>query len=299
MSTPPPLQPLESKKGLQYQCTNPPTGRTIEIGTDEVGRGPLFGRTYAAAVVLPPLHCLSVQDRAVLAVVRDSKSVPRTKIKMLAADVRRVVRTFQIEFVEADEIDAVNIRQAVISAMRKAVCDVARQLLVEAEEKEVDGVLSSMLYVFADGKDLPSPVTVDDHNLPVVAEAKADARYMSVACAAILAKDAHDAYILELCARYPALSERYSLHQNMGYGTKAHMEGLVRHGPTFWHRQSFRPVREALVVVAKRAKKEEEATNEEEEEEDPLGVPRLRYFSRDGGGGGKVFDDGVDDDEEE
>jgi ribonuclease HII len=246
-----------------------------------VARGPLFGRTYAAAVTLPPLAALPPAARRALALVRDSKAVPRKQMAALAAEVRLCARAFAVVHVEPVDIDGSDIRQAVLRAMREAVATVRAQLPRD-----------ETCFVLADGRDLPSPVVCngddgDDDRLPVVCEVKADARYASVACAAILAKAEHDAHVHELCAAHPALVERYALDRNMGYGSRAHLAGLELHGPTYWHRQSFAPVRRAVIACAARAVPDPVA--------DPLGVPPLRvdpdnrersWRSSTGGGGG-------------
>lgn len=260
------VPPFESARGLAYRHASAWPGRT-EIGTDEVARGPLFGRTYAAAVALPPLSALPPAARRALALVRDSKAVPRKQMAALAAEVRLCARAFAVAHVEPVDIDGSDIRQAVLRAMREAVAAVRAQLPRD-----------EACFVLADGRDLPSPVVCsrggggdhddDEERLPVVCEVKADARYASVACAAILAKAEHDAHVHELCAAHPALVERYALDRNVGYGSRAHLAGLELHGPTYWHRQSFAPVRRAAVACAARAVPDPAA--------DPLGVPPLR-----------------------
>ena len=248
--------------GLSWRCSPDPS--TIEIGTDEVARGPLFGRVYAAAVVLWPSSSSSssASSASALNAARDSKKVPRAQIAALAAEISLAVRASSVRFVEADAIDETNIRRAVLVAMRLAVSDVRRAL--------VDAAAADILVV-ADGCDLENPLEVaaaeekeegkegkegkegeegeEGEEEGVVEELRVrrviggDGLYVSVACASILAKAAHGAYILDLCARYPELSARYKLERNMGYGTHAHMAGLREHGATYWHRQSCAPVR--------------------------------------------------------
>ena len=114
-----------------------------------------------------------------------------------------------------------------------------RQVLVKIQNTAGDGV-----QLIVDGNDFP-PYTVFDNTtetlreIPSVTVEKGDGTYSFIAAASILAKNTHDEYILDLCEQYPLLKTRYSLHENVGYGTAKHMAGIREHGITQWHRKTY------------------------------------------------------------
>jgi ribonuclease HII len=201
-----------------------------EIGVDECARGPMFGRLYTAAVILPKDESFRHD------LMKDSKKIKsRKKMRELADYIKQHAVAWHIDFVEASVIDEINIRQAVLRSMRESI----RQVLVKIQNTAGDGV-----QLIVDGNDFP-PYTVFDNTtetlreIPSVTVEKGDGTYSFIAAASILAKNTHDEYILDLCEQYPLLKTRYSLHENVGYGTAKHMAGIREHGITQWHRKTY------------------------------------------------------------
>jgi ribonuclease HII len=201
-----------------------------EIGVDECARGPMFGRLYTAAVILPKDESFRHD------LMKDSKKIKsRTKMRELSDYIKEHAVAWHIDFVEASVIDEINIRQAVLRSMRESI----RQVLVKIQNTAGDGV-----QMVVDGNDFP-PYTVFDtttetlREIPSVTVEKGDGTYSFIAAASILAKNAHDEYILDFCEQHPLLKTRYSLHENVGYGTAKHLLGIRAHGITQWHRKTY------------------------------------------------------------
>lgn len=209
-----------------------------EIGIDEAGRGPLFGRVYAAAVSLPPpLAETSFRFED----MRDSKQFAnRTKRAAVAAYLcGHPEVTWSVSFVEAADIDRDNIRQSVLRAMREAAAETDQKLQdkAKANAKAMDETRSSSsTLLLVDGNDYV------DTTLPFVTVKQGDRTYAAIAAASILAKTFHDEWIDTMCDTHPWLDEWYALRQNKGYGTATHIQGLRDHGPSPWHRLSFQPL---------------------------------------------------------
>ena len=206
----------------------------IEIGIDEAGRGPLFGRLYVAAVVLPKDGSFDFSQ------IRDSKKITsKKKIAEIADYIRTASIAWHVEYVEAVEVDAINIRQAVLKGMRECV----RHIL----EK-----LGTDVFLLIDGNDFTGYPVFDEAtgtlaSLPFETVPGGDNLFASIASASILAKTARDAYILDLCLAIPALDAKYGLVKNMGYGTKQHLDGILEHGISQWHRKTYGRCKEANV----------------------------------------------------
>ncbi|HZP40496.1 MAG TPA: ribonuclease HII [Candidatus Binatia bacterium] len=184
-------------------------------GVDEVGMGPLAGPVVAAAVVFPPGTKIDG--------IADSKALPAAVRERLAGEIRRRAVAVGLAVVEPDEIDRVNIYQAGLLALRRAV-------------EALDVVPG---YVLVDGREIPGLA------MPQSAYPKGDSFVCSIAAASIVAKVHRDAIMRELDARYPA----YGFGRHMGYSTAAHFAAIRAHGPSPVHRRSFAPVR-ALVDAA-------------------------------------------------
>jgi len=215
-----------------------------EIGVDEAGRGPLFGRLYVAAAILPKGD--SGFDHSQ---IKDSKRFSsEKKIRQVADYIKQHAVAWSVQYVEADVIDAINIRQAVLKAMRQCCRDVLDRL--PNQQKDV--------LLLIDGNDFPA-FTVWDKDTESLAEVPSqtveggDNLYTCIAAASILAKVSRDDYILELCKTRTDLSEKYGIDQNKGYGTKKHMDGLLAYGPTEFHRKSYAPVKRSLASTAERS----------------------------------------------
>ena len=200
----------------------------IEIGIDEAGRGPLFGRLYVAGVILPKDGSFDYSE------IRDSKKITsKNKINILAEYIKQKSVSWYIHYIEATEIDEINIRQAVLKAMRECI----RALLSSQDSKQ-------KICLLIDGNDFPPYIQYDNstdtlHTIPHVTIPGGDNLFVAIACASILAKTARDAYILELCEQNPDLKTNYGIEKNMGYGTKTHLEGIRKYGITHWHRKTY------------------------------------------------------------
>jgi len=195
----------------------------LEIGIDEVGRGPMLGRVYTAAVILPKDTSFDHSK------MKDSKKFhSKKKIKEVSEYIKENAIAWDIQWENETVIDDINIRNATFSAMHKAIQNV------------YDKTKTTLLLV--DGNDF-KPFVVVNHNMieqvPHVCIEGGDNKYSSIAAASILAKVARDEYIDDLCHNNPYLQERYDLQNNKGYGTKKHMDGIRQHGISEWHRKSF------------------------------------------------------------
>ena len=179
-------------------------------GIDEAGRGPLAGPVFAAAVILDP-------DRPVDG-LRDSKLLTPAMRERLAVEIRGRALAWAVAEAAVAEIDALNILQATMVAMARAVAGLG----VAPQEAWIDGNRCP---------DLPCAMR---------AIVGGDRDVAAIAAASILAKTARDAVLVELHARYPL----YGFAQNKGYSTKDHLVALAKHGPCPAHRRSFAPVRQ-------------------------------------------------------
>mgnify|MGYP001477915083 CR=1 FL=1 len=188
----------------------------LEAGIDEAGRGPLFGRLYVAAVILP-------QDRSFdHTLMRDSKKISERK-RLIAYDyIRENAIDYSIVFIDEQKIDEINIFRATQKGMHEAVS----QLRVTPQHLLVDG--SHFNTYFRDNRLIPHTCVEGG-----------DDKYTPIAAASILAKVSRDKYIESLCDKYENLETFYNLRNNKGYGTEAHRKGIEKHGITQWHRKSF------------------------------------------------------------
>jgi len=199
-----------------------------EIGIDEVGRGPMLGRVYTAAVILPKSDIFDHSK------MKDSKRFSsKKKINEVAEYIKQNAIAYAVTYEPEDVIDKINILQATHSSMHKAV----RAIL----EKEV---VDEKVLLLVDGNNF-KPYMSFDKTTGLYSQINhqciegGDNKYTAIAAASILAKVERDKYIEELCNEYPQLNERYDLLSNKGYGTKAHMDGIKEHGITAWHRRTY------------------------------------------------------------
>ena len=177
-------------------------------GVDEAGRGPLAGPVVAAAVILDPRRPIAGLD--------DSKRLSERRRDALEPVIREQALAWAVARAEVDEIDSLNILQATLLAMRRAVA----ALSPAAEAVVVDGN------------------RVTDFGLPAEAVVGGDARVPSISAASILAKVARDREMVALEAAFPG----YGFARHKGYGTAEHREALARLGPTPHHRRSLAPL---------------------------------------------------------
>lgn len=206
---------------------------SYEIGVDEAGRGPMFGRLYVGAVVLP-----KGAETFEHTWMKDSKKfTSKKKIREVAECIKTKSLAWSVQYIEADIIDEINIRQAVFRGMHAAIKETIETMTL-AHYESGDPLL------LIDGNDFKSYTifsneTGEIREIPSITIEGGDNKYTAIAAASILAKVARDDYIAEMCAQYPELVARYSIDKNMGYGTPPHMAGIRQHGITQWHRRSY------------------------------------------------------------
>jgi len=183
----------------------------LVAGVDEAGRGPLAGPVVAAAVILDDLHPIVG--------LADSKKLSPARRERLFDEIRAKALCFCIAEASVEEIDRINILQATLLAMRRAVL----------------GLRLKPVMVLVDGNQLPRL------DVPAEAIVKGDARVQSISAASILAKVHRDRWCQQLHERYP----QYGFAGHKGYGTAEHLAALREHGICPEHRRSFAPVAQA------------------------------------------------------
>ena len=205
--------------------------KSFEVGIDEAGRGPMFGRVYAAAVVLP-----EGEGSFDPSYMKDSKKFSsQRKINEARDHIKEKAVAWAVEWCDEKTIDKENIRNATFIAMHKCVKSILSQLNRPCFDDvrllvDGDGFKSYIEFDCATNKHFCVPHVCIKHG---------DNSYCSIAAASILAKTTRDDYIEELCASCPELDTIYSLRNNKGYGTKAHIQAIKEHGITPWHRRSY------------------------------------------------------------
>jgi len=191
--------------------------RTVWIcGVDEAGRGPLVGSVVAGAVVLDP-------NQPIMG-LRDSKKLSPARREKLYAEIMQKARAWGIGQASPSEIDTLNILQATMLAMRRAIEALSERL-----------------------GEWPSKALIDGNRcpiLPIASEAiiKGDAKEPAISAASIIAKVTRDQQMQALHTQYP----QYGFNQHMGYPTEAHMQALKQYGPCEEHRRTFAPVRDLI-----------------------------------------------------
>ena len=185
-------------------------------GVDEAGRGPLVGSVVAGAVVLDP-------NQPIIG-LRDSKKLSPARREQLYAEIMQKARAWGIGQGSPNEIDTLNILQATMLAMRRAIEALSERL-----------------------GEWPSKALIDGNRcpiLPITSEAiiKGDAKEPAISAASIIAKVTRDQQMQVLHTQYP----QYGFNQHMGYPTDAHMQALKQYGPCEEHRRTFSPVRDLI-----------------------------------------------------
>lgn len=182
-------------------------------GVDEAGRGPLAGAVYAAAVILDP--------NRPIAGLADSKKLSEKKRDALALEIKQYALAWAIASSSVEEIDSINILQASLLAMKRAIETMQLQFGIAPDLVQVDGNKTPNI------------------DLPCEAIVKGDSKVQAISAASILAKTARDAELYMLDAQYPV----YGFAQHKGYPTAEHMKLLKQHGVSPIHRESYAPVK--------------------------------------------------------
>tara|TARA_B110000208_G_C11765682_1_gene428540 strand:- start:888 stop:1493 length:606 start_codon:yes stop_codon:yes gene_type:complete len=185
----------------------------IEVGLDECARGVLFGRIYAASVMWPSYDI----NNELVSQIKDSKKLSRKKREVLYDFIIQNCIDYSISWEDEKEIDKTNILKADIKCFHNCL----DKLKTKPTKILVDG------NYFIEYKDIPYELII-----------KGDNKFISIAAASILAKVAHDRYINEICKQDPDL-KKYDLENNMGYGTKKHIEAIKKYGISKYHRKTF------------------------------------------------------------
>ncbi len=197
---------------LYYENLYGKNGEKIVCGVDEAGRGPLAGRVYAAAVIMP--------QSVIVDGVNDSKKLTEKKRENLFEKITENALSYSIAWADEKEIDEINILQSTYLAMKRAV---------ERLKTKPDMVL-------VDGNRLP------EFGIPAKSIVKGDSLSHSIACASILAKVSRDRYMCKEAEKYP----EYLFEKHKGYGTKLHIEALKKYGTSPIHRKTF--LKKILVI---------------------------------------------------
>ena len=190
---------------LEFEKEALAKGYKSVCGVDGAGRGPLAGPVCAAAVILP--------EGVIIDGVNDSKKLSEKKRESLFDVIREQALSYSIAYATVDEIEEINILNATMLAMRRAI----------------DGLDIKADYAMIDGNKIP-PLDIDAECI-----VKGDAKSMSIACASILAKVSRDRLLYKYAEEYPI----YGFDKHKGYGTKVHREAILKYGPCPYHRKSF------------------------------------------------------------
>ncbi len=185
---------IKNENGIELLC-----------GVDEAGRGPLAGDVYAAAVIFP--------DNVIIEGINDSKKLSEKKREALFDEIKEKALAYCIATASVSEIEDINILNAAMLAMKRAV----------------EGLNLTPEVVLIDGNKTP------DISVKAISVVKGDAKSQSVAAASILAKVARDRYMKEMDKKYP----EYQFSKHKGYGTKLHYEMVDKYGLCDIHRPSF------------------------------------------------------------
>lgn len=189
------------------------SGFSLEVGTDEAGRGCLSGPVVAAAVILP--------ENFSHPLLNDSKQISEKKRMELRPFIEENALAFGVSFIDQVEVDKINVLQASITGMQRAIA----KMNIEPEFIIVDG------NKFKPYKDIPYETIV-----------KGDAKFMSIAAASVLAKTYRDEYMEKIHNEFPV----YNWKKNKGYPTKEHRNAIREFGATEYHRKTFKLLPEQL-----------------------------------------------------
>jgi len=224
---------LDYMPDLSYEIQNGRLNGTLIAGTDEAGRGPLAGPVVAAAVIIPQ-HI----PKKLAAAINDSKQLSEKKREELFPLIIEHC-VYGIAECSAQEIDQINILQASLLAMKRAVEALSNKFSDERRvlSNSASPLISQLSTLLVDGN--KAPVIPNVKTIPIV---KGDSKSMSIAAASILAKVTRDRLMKQLHETFP----HYGWASNMGYPTASHLDALTQHGITPHHRKSFGPVKRVM-----------------------------------------------------
>jgi ribonuclease HII len=223
----------------KYNTSN---SNIMEIGIDEAGRGPMFGRVYSAAVILPNNEDFKYE------LLKDSKRfTSEKKINEVADYIKTNALYWSVSYEDEKTIDSINIRQATLCAMHKAINE-----LIKQNNSINNSNINECYYLLVDGNDFKAytyycEATHIIKQINHILIEGGDNKYCSIAAASILAKVERDKYIREMCINFPKLNIYYGLLKNKGYGTSKHMEGIKKYGISKWHRTTYGCCKEATI----------------------------------------------------
>lgn len=201
----------------------------IEVGLDEAGRGPCFGRLYTAGVIWP----IEVTSAAA-PLVRDSKTLNWNQIQQAYKYVTETAVEWHVTYAEHSEVDQYGPLKADMRSLHRCL----------------DKFQSPFQHILMDGNYFkPDYVAPGEKVCPCTTVVKGDAHYLSIAAASIIAKYTRDKYILDLCLEYPLFDTRYDLAKNKGYFTAKHKLGVQTHGISEFHRVSYKCCKDQSVSV--------------------------------------------------
>ena len=187
----------------------------VIVGVDEVGRGPLAGPVTAAAVFVDRQKItLDLSTK-----IDDSKKIPKKKRAIISKQIEGMAM-IGMGWASSGEIDQLNILEATMIAMKRAVLSLRKQIILDPD------------YILIDGNKVPS------FDFPSKAIVRGDEKSLSIAAASIVAKSKRDAFMTSLSKLYPC----YGWEKNAGYGTREHLAAIERKGITAYHRRSFKPI---------------------------------------------------------
>lgn len=187
----------------------------VIVGVDEVGRGPLAGPVTAAAVFVDRQKITS----DLLTKIDDSKKIAQNKRATISKQIESIA-IIGIGWASSGEIDQLNILEATMLAMQRAISSLQKQIILDPD------------YILIDGNKVPRL------DFPSKAIVRGDEKSLSIAAASIVAKSTRDAFMTSLSKLYPA----YGWEKNAGYGTHEHLAAIEREGITVHHRRSFKPI---------------------------------------------------------
>ena len=215
--------------GLEYCYDN--MNYDYEICIDEVGRGCMFGDVVISSVILPKIQSNTFDTKN----IKDSKKFTnKQKLYMECDNITDNVFFHHTSSLSNVIVDDINILQAVMKGMHEC----ALRCVQHIECYEKDNFDATKILLVIDGNYF-IPFHYNGIEITNVTVKQGDGKYIGIAAASIIAKTTRDKQVIQLCREYPILNERYNIEKNVGYGSKAHLDGITQYGITQWHRKTF------------------------------------------------------------